>query len=196
MRKKSIKKSVNAFKASCDAIEAFVAELESKGLADQSVSWGYDYAIIRLYREFESLILDCIVASINNDTATLSATTGVKFPKHLTDEVCEYIVIGDGYFDFRGRDGLIKTLKRFVPDAHFLITVTKNAKYRNCLEKLSALRNYAAHESAQAKGRVLETVNQKRIGAGGAWLKTQGRLEAITDDLRSFASELEKGAPY
>jgi hypothetical protein len=180
MRKKSIKKSVDDFQASCDAIDAFVMELEAKGLAAQSVTWGYDYAIIRLYREFESLILDCIVASINNDTATLSATTGVKFPKHLTDEVCEYIVVGDGYFDFRGRDGLIKTLKRFVPDTHFLVTVTKNDKYRDSLEKLSALRNYAAHESAQAKVRVLETVSQERIGSAGAWLKSLGRLGHVS----------------
>ncbi len=196
MRKKSIRRSVDDFQACCDAIDAFVAELETKGLGDQSLSWGYDYAIIRLYREFESLMLDCIVASINNDTATLSTTTGITFPKHLTDEVCEYIVIGDGYFDFRGRAGLIQMLKRFVPDAHFLIIVTKNPRYRDCLEKLSALRNYAAHESAQAKRRVLESVNQRRIGSAGAWLKTQGRLKAMTDDLRSFASELKVNARY
>jgi hypothetical protein len=140
-------------------------------------------------------VLDCIVATINNDTATLSATTGIKFPKHLTDEVCEYIVVGDGYFDFRGRDGLIKTFKRFVSDDHFLITVTKNQKYKHSLEKLSALRNYAAHESAQAKGSVLKTVNHERIGSAGAWLKTQKRLKVIIDDLRSLASDLGRSAP-
>src|SRR5262249_31116573 len=118
------------------------------------------------------------------------------FPKHLTDEVCEYIVIGDGYFDFRGRDGLIKTVMRFVPDTHFLVIAVKNAKYRNSLEKLGVLRNYAAHESAQAKTRVLKIVNQERVGSAGAWLKRQGRFKLIVDDLRLLASELKRGAPY
>jgi hypothetical protein len=30
--------------------------------------------------------------------------------------------------------------------------------------------------------------NQKRIGSTGAWLKTQGRLKAMTDDLRLLES--------
>jgi len=47
----------------------------------------HEYAVIRLYREFESLILQGLVGAINNDTSTLSATSGVQFPKHLTDEV-------------------------------------------------------------------------------------------------------------
>lgn len=31
---------------------------------------------------------------INDDTTTISEVSGVDFPKHLTDEVCEYLVLG------------------------------------------------------------------------------------------------------
>jgi hypothetical protein len=141
-------------------------------------------------------MLDCVVAGINNDTKTLSATTGIKFPKHLSDEVCEYIVVGDGYFDFKGRDGLIKTLRRFVPDAHFSVAAVKDARYKSSIEKLSPLRNFAAHSSTQAKVRALNAVNQKKIGSAGAWLKVQGRFDKILADLRALASDLRKNAPF
>jgi cupin superfamily acireductone dioxygenase involved in methionine salvage len=196
MKKKSIKKSIEDFEAACDEIVDFVIEAQDKSMSDQSISWTYDYAIIRLYREFESLILDAIVASINNDTATISSTTGVNFPKHLTDEVCEYLVTGDQYFDFKGRDGLIRTLKRFVPEDHYLCLIVKNAKHKQSLERLSALRNFAAHNSAQAKSRALKVVDQDRLGSAGSWLKIQNRFHLLVRDLKLLTHELQAAAPY
>ena len=94
-------------------------EKNLSSFSDAHITWAHDYGIIRLYREFEDMILNCLVAAINSDTQQLSNTTGIDFPKHITDEVCEFIIVGDGYFDFRGRDGLIKTLKRYLPDNHY-----------------------------------------------------------------------------
>ena len=68
-------------------------------------------------------MLDTLVGALNNDTSTLSTRTGFSFPKHLTDEVCRFLVTGRGYFDFKGRDGLIKTLKQYLPDDHYLVEV-------------------------------------------------------------------------
>lgn len=120
-KKKSIKGSANEFKAEADKILAFLTA--SAGLGDEHVSWCHDLAIIRLYRAFESLMLDTLVGALNNDTSTLSTRTGFPFPKHLTDEVCRFLVTGRGYFDFKGRDGLIKTLKQYLPDDHYLVEV-------------------------------------------------------------------------
>ena len=104
-KKKSIKGSANEFKAEADKILSFLTA--SAGLGDEHVSWCHDLAIIRFYRAFESLMLDALVGALNNDTSTLSTRTGFSFPKHLTDEVCRFLVTGRGYFDFKGRDGLI-----------------------------------------------------------------------------------------
>ena len=171
MRKKSIKKAAEAFSAAVDDTLSFIDELEQKTVSAKARSWAYEYAIIRLYRDFETLMLESIVAGINNDTSVLSSKTGIKFPKHLTDEVCEYIVTGDGYFDFRGRDGLIKTLKSFLADNHFLVVAVKDTKYKDALERLSALRNYAAHDSPQSKEAAKRAVDQDRISSAGSWLK-------------------------
>ena len=160
------------------------------------MSWAYEYAILRLFREFERLMLNAIVGAINNDTATLAKRTGIRFPKHLTDEVCEFLIIGKGYFDFKGRDGLIKIMKDFVPDDHYLVTALKKNEYEPSLTQLFALRNYAAHDSAVAKRRAKEAVGKERMPDAGSWLKKQNRLKTIIDRRKELADEIHAGAPF
>lgn len=163
-RKKSVKSSAQWFRAKADELVAFCTAT-AEHVSEEQESWIYDYGIIRLYREFELLMLEGIIGAINNDTATLSDTVGIPFPKHLTDEVCEYLVLGSGYFDFKGRDGLIKQLKRFVPDAHYLLTCVKKPGYRDSLERLTTLRNYAAHTTA-----ISRSAMRSALSASIAWV--------------------------
>ena len=196
MRKKSGRRASAVFKKRVEDIDAFLDQENLSSFSDAHVTWVHDYAIIRLYREFEDMILNCLVAAINSDTQQLAHATGVKFPKHLTDEVCEYIIVKDGYFDLRGRDGLIKTLKMYLPADHYLVTVVKNNAYRGALEKLSALRNLAAHDSKPAKRRALKAIEGQRLASSGAWLKKQNRFGQISASLRRLADEVHAQAPY
>ena len=194
-RKKSVKKAAQDFATEADALVAFLASA-SQGQTDEHVSWLHDYAIIRLYREFESLMLSALVGAVNNDTSTISATSGIRFPKHLTDEVCEYLITHGGYFDFKGRSGLIKLIKRFVPSNHYVLNAVKKTKYRTALERLSALRNFAAHESVQSKAAALSAIGAKRVGSAGSWLKRNTRFEDIATSLKDLAADIEADAPY
>ena len=194
MRKKSIKKAGEILSSDIGEILKFVTETLS--LTEQSQSWAYDYAIIRLYRSFEDFILSCLVSAINNDTSQLSFAADIEFPKHLTDEVCEYIIVGKGYFDFKGRDGLIQTIKRYVPENHYLVTEIKKPEYTQALERLSALRNYAAHDSKPSKKRALTSIGAARISSSGAWLKKQERFEKIAKKLGVLATKVADSAPY
>ena len=194
LRKKSIVKSAQDFQDAADDIVEFASSIESE--SDEYISWVHDYAVIRLYREFESFILDCLVGAINNDTTVLTETTRGEFPKHLTDEVCEFVITGSGYFDFKGRDGLIKTLKKYVPADHYLLDVIKKPKHRPYIEKLCALRNFAAHNSDVAQKAVLVALDAERIGSASSWLKRQTRLKDIADGLNALAVEVKAAAPY
>ena len=156
----------------------------------------YDLAIIRVYREFEDLMLSCLVALINSDSTTFSGHKKRDFPTHMNVEVCEYLICGDGYFDFAGRSGLINTIKKIVPADHWLPTVVKDAAYTDALDKLSSLRNFAAHDSAVSKKRALEAINQKGMSSSGAWLKRQNRLTAICTSLKGMAQQIEAEAAY
>lgn len=197
MRKKSIKKSAEVFQTNVDEILAFTVRAKSaSALTDMDDSWCYDLAIIRVYREFEDLMLSCLVALINSDSSTFSSLKKRKFPDHMNVEVCEYLITGDTYFDFAGRSGLISTIKKVVPTTHWLPTIVKDAAYKDALNRLSALRNFAAHDSEVSKQRALEATGQNRISSSGAWLKKQNRLVTLCDSLKAMAVKIEAAAPY
>jgi hypothetical protein len=193
-KKKSIKLAAKRFVSRIEEIEKFFAN--TVALQDEYNEWCADYAVILLYREFEGLMLKTIVGAVNIDTETLFESSGVKFPKHLSEDVCTYLVIGTGYFDFKGRDGLLKTIRKFVPKTHYLYTTVKNAKYKDALEQLSALRNYAAHDSEGAKRAVLLATKAAKIGSAGAWLRVGGRFEDIASSLKKLAGRIKKEAPF
>ncbi len=195
-RKKSGKKAAGKFKDALARIEAFTREIDNANLGDQAVSWAYEAALIKSTVAFEHLMLDCIVTAINNDTATIAAQTGIAFPKHLTDEVCGYLVTGGGFFDFKGRDGLIKTIKGYVPAGHWLLEAVKQAQHKQTLDRMIALRNFAAHDSPASKRKALDTIGQRRVGGAGSWIKCQHRFSDMTTALTKLANEIEMRAPF
>jgi hypothetical protein len=195
-RKKSVRKWARTFQSGVDAIMQFISPATLQHLTDAQQSWAHEYAVIRLYQQFELMMLDALTGAINNDTAVVSSTVGVTLPKHLTDEVCSFLITGTGYFDFKGRAGLINTLKKFVPDSHYLVTAVKKDKYKDALERLWALRNFASHSSPQAKKSALNAVRLKRMSSVGSWLKRQQRCKNLAESLKNLACEIEAGAPY
>ena len=200
MRKSNPKKAAEDFISNINEIKEFVGSESCKKLTQKHQTWAYEYAVIRLYREFEVMILNSLIAAININTSELSKSTSVKFPKHLTREVCEYIIVGDGYFDFRGRDGLIKVLLKFVQKNHYLVKIVKKGKYKISLNRLSAFRNFAAHDSRSSKEKALKAAGEndhslQRMASPGTWLKTQNRFGALCDTLKQLAEEIRDNAP-
>lgn len=194
-RKKSVALCAQQFRTDTRNIRVFCTQAE-KGLRARHISLIYDAAIIKLYAAFERMILGALVGAINNDTSTVSTTTQIAFPKHLTDEVCEYIITGGGYFDFRGRSGLIQEIRKYVPNGHYLLVTVRCPTYKQSLEQLCALRNFAAHESPVSKKHALNAIDQKRMGAAGSWLKRQNRFRTIANDLRDLSKDIEASAPH
>lgn len=194
-RKKSVKKAADWFITEIEKVREFIQSVSFANSPDTFQSWAHDFALIRLYRSFQVLMLEALVGAINNDTATLSSRLGVTFPKHLTDEVCEYLITGGGYFDFRGYSGLIQTIKDFVSKDHYLATTIP--KHKEVIEALSGLRNFAAHDSPQAKKSALAATELERMRDSGSWLKRQNRLEEkILTKLDRLAQDIRDAAPY
>jgi hypothetical protein len=193
-KKKSIKLAADAFVDNVEEIQGFFHGTE--GLNEAYKEWCADYAIIRLYLEFEVLMLKTLVGAVNSDTQTISESTGIKFPKHLSEDVCKYVVVGTGYFDFKGRDGLLRTLRKFVPKTHYLYKIIKSSKYKNALEQLSALRNYAAHRSKQAKKAALLATGSAKIGSAGSWLRVGNRFDTLFSSFTDLSKKIKKQAPF
>ena len=193
-RKKSVKLSAKRFIEAVDRIQEFFDK--TSGLQEEIHSWCTEYAVIRLYTEFEVMMLSALVGAINNDTATLSQTIGFDFPRHLSQDVCTYMIVGTGYFDFKGRDGLIQIVKQYVPDTHYLVAIVKDPDYKDSLEQLSALRNLAAHLSNKAKKAAVKAIGGEKIGSAGKWLRRQERFKSLCDSLKKLARDVDRKAPY
>ena len=195
-RKKSVKRAAQNFLSDLQQIRSLIETVRGKGLAERDLPWVYDYAIIRLHSSFERLITETIVGAVNNDTSTLAARTGVRFPKHLTDEVCEFLVTGGRFLDFKGRNGLIQAVKEYVPDSHYLVEVTKNKEFGTALDHLTALRNFAAHKSKFAKRAALKALGIRKLSSSGDWLRRQNRFEELANKIERIAKSIEEAAPY
>ena len=208
MNKKSIKLLAENFSENVDEILEFTQRVKkvtipknqaemTAFLKEEDEDRCFDIAIISLYQEFENLIFECLVALINNDSSTFSKHKGLEFPRHMKVEICEYLICGDGYFDFKGRGGLIKKIREFVPDNHCLVRIVKSENYKSELNKLVALRNFAAHKSSVSKKQALKYTEQTRMSStSGAWLKIQesgcpeNRFTKICKSLQRMASEI------
>jgi hypothetical protein len=106
-RRVSIRTLADRFLDEINRVLAFIG-VTSEVASDEQVSWIHDYAIIRLYSEFEHLVLSVITGALNNAPEVASEKLGISLPRHLSADVCEFLITGTGYFDFKGRDGLIK----------------------------------------------------------------------------------------
>jgi len=199
-RKASVKSAADRFIDSVDVISKWLNDNTSK-LKDKEKYWHFDLAIIKLYSEFAEFMLKLLIAAINNDPKTFAAHKNVKFPSKIPYDVSKYLVTGDLYFDFKGRDGLIKKMNVFLPDNSPFIQAVKENKYKDSLEKLSAFRNWAAHDSEIAKSCALKLIKKSSgYQFAGSYLsaktKTGNRLTDIGDNLKELAETIKKIAKH
>lgn len=193
VNKKSGRLAVYRFRQEVSRIRQFIQAIRAAGLPKVWLYWSYDYAVIQLNSAFERLITVALIAAINNDTTTISERTGIRFPPHLTDEICEYLVTGGGFLDMRGREGMIRTLKELVPANHYLVQIVKNPQYTQALERLVALRNLAAHGSKVSKMAARRAVGM-RLLSSGAWLSRGSRFDDIASKLEALATDIRAQA--
>ncbi|WP_206922517.1 hypothetical protein [Alicyclobacillus suci] len=191
-RKKDIRLWATRFQDDLAELLDFVSTM-GRGASDKHKTLIYDAAIIRLYRHFEEFMLNVLVALVNKDNRVFCAEAGVDFPKHLTDEVCEYLITritGGKYFDFHGRSSLLDLFYKCAGKGHTITLIIKDPMYQTTLDQLTALRNFAAHGSKQSKLAALRVTSQKNMSSSGAWLKTAGRFDALVANLRQLAETI------
>jgi len=211
-RKKSGKRAATTFLGTTQRLRDYVEEVDGSQLTDQATTWAYEAALMKTSVAFERLMLDCLIAALNSDTEPFSTATGITFPKHLTEKVCEFLITGGRYFDFRGKDGLVDHTKKVTGTSHYLHTAVTHPKYHHTLELLISLRNYAAHESPQSRKKAkreiaayhlskkkptdAELAKANAPGSAGSWIKRQERFDDLLNNLDSLAKEIHAGAPY
>jgi hypothetical protein len=189
-RKKSVKKAAGKFQESVDEILEFFDG--TKALQENLANWCAEYAVIKLYCDFENFMLNALIGAVNADVSRFAEFTGFRFPKHMSEDVCTYMIVGTGYFDFKGRDGLLQIARRYVRDDHYLFATLKDKKHKEALEQLCALRNFSSHRSEKAKAAAMVATRAERMKSAGEWLRKQTRFVDLCNSLRKLARRIEK----
>jgi hypothetical protein len=216
-KKKSGRLAADEFRKSTAALRVFVAEVDGAGLSSTATNVAYDAGLIKTSVAFEKLMLECLIVAVNSDSGPLSKSTGITFPKHMTVSHCEYLITAGGYFDFKGRGALLKDMQKYTGKPHWLYDVVSDDRYYHSLELLLALRNFAAHESPQAKKKMKREIFCQRHKvkdpngthalkaafatayaptSAGLWVKKQQRFDALLDDLDHMAGRIHAAAPF
>ncbi|ATM24583.1 hypothetical protein SMD44_p10084 (plasmid) [Streptomyces alboflavus] len=215
-RKKSGRYAAEQFRVVMDELSGYACEIDASPLSPGARDWAFDAALIKVAVAFEKLMLECLIVALNNDSSAFSKNTGIAFPKHITQDHCEYLITGGGYFDYSGRSGLLKDIKRFTSGSgHWLHDAVAGEAYYHHLELLLALRNFAAHESPQAKKKMKAAIycwnhqvkdlksaphaaqfaKAYAPSSAGSWVRRQGRFTSLLNGLSDLADTVETTAP-
>ena len=191
----SIKTVAKKFSSQLDTISDFVQEHRGTGNG-VFVFYIYDYAIIKIFKDFEELLLDTIVGLINQEAPYTASATGHKGTKSLKKRDAENLFIGNKYFSFKGQNGLLKQIKTFFPANHWFINILSDIKYNQTFDILIPLRNFAAHSSKIAKKNAVKAVGLQQLGYSGKWLKVDNRFGNIVNDLKDIATRINTQAKF
>lgn len=194
--KKSYRKVIQTFLKELDDQEGFIDRAREAGLRGRPLTLVYEMSLIKLVSAVELLVLDSLVTAINREPAAVGRRAGVRVPHHLTDDMCEYLIVRNKYFGFSDSGDLLGRVKEFLPSDHWLVQALKASIHKDSFDRMTALRHYAAHGSPYSRKKAKERVGAKRLSTAGAWYASERRYVALVRSLRHLGQELEAAAPF
>jgi hypothetical protein len=144
-----------------------------------------------LYRYFERFNLRVMISCLNHDHKHVQERYSISLGKHINDDVCEFLITKGGFFDFKGREGLLRVYGECIGKDHAVTNVIRDGTYKVAIEQLCAIRNYAAHNSEQSKNAAKKAFAVKSISSAGECLKQKRRLDSIIVSLVALANEVK-----
>lgn len=159
----SIKAVANRFLGECDSLSDYLRHQNSH-CSGKFLSYAYDFAIIKLFKDFEELLLGTVTGVINNEAPYIQDGHGGFRKKSIVKAQAETIFLGGRYFSFKGTGGLLHDIRTTVPLNHRLVTILSDTSYNHTFSVLIPLRNFAAHSSKNAKIRAIAAVGLSQLG--------------------------------
>jgi len=152
MRKADLRKNHQEFlQILTDDVEVLVRLLSA-----QRVVWARDKreigesVLLRLCAHWESFVEKEMVDCTNIDCSRLAEQVGVRLPKHLTLAMCEAILTGGRYLNWRSTGELKGLAKRVLPDNVNPFAKITAATQRK-IDEIYVIRNYISHQSKASR---------------------------------------------
>ena len=111
--------------------------------------------VVRICAIWEAFVEEEMIDCLNIDCNQCKEELQLRLPKHMTKDLCEAILVGSGYLNFRHVDDIKKLAKQMLPDGvnpFKLIRANPTAKRIN---EFYTMRNYLSHYSGKSR-RVLQ----------------------------------------
>lgn len=153
MRKADLKKNHDSFDGALARYRSFMQRVVDAQRVIKTKTEKQDVAesiLLRLCAHWERFVDEHLVDCVNCDHSQLNEFLGVTIPRHPSRDVCQAVLYGSGYKDFRSFGDLKGFTKKVLPDDSnpFLKVSSAHAEK---IDEVLKIRNYIAHYSAAAR---------------------------------------------
>jgi hypothetical protein len=153
MRKSDLKKNHAPFDEAVARYRAFMEKVVNAQRVIGTAQEKRDLAesvLLRLCANWEYFMDEHLIDCINCEPSVLSKFFGVTIPDHPGKQLCQALLMGDSYRDFRSFGDLKGFSKRILPESGnpFLAISTAHSEK---VDEVYKIRNYLSHYSGKAQ---------------------------------------------
>lgn len=152
MRKADLKKNHDEFE---DDMRWYIDFLSRMLVAQRVVQYEdkieiLESLVIRLCALWEAFVEGEMIDCLNIDSSRCREELKLRLPNHLSRDLCEAILIGHGYLDFRSVSDIKGFAKRVLPEDVNPFKLIKPAAGKR-IDELYIMRNYLSHYSSKSR---------------------------------------------
>ncbi len=152
MRKANLRKNHEKFDEALVRYRTFMAKIVAAQRVISTAAEKRDMAesiSLRICAHWESFIDEHLADCVNCDATQLTEFFGVSMPPNPSKALCQALIFGDKYRDFRSFSELKRFTKDILPDGSnpFLAISAAHAKR---IDEVYKIRNYLSHYSAKS----------------------------------------------
>jgi len=107
--------------------------------------------VIRLCAIWEAFVDDEMIACLNIDSSKCKEELQLRLPKHLSKDLCEAILVGHGYMDFKSVGDIRNFAGRVLPDDVNPFKKIRTNPTAKRIDELYVMRNYLSHYSSKSR---------------------------------------------
>jgi hypothetical protein len=152
MRKADLRKNHRSFDEAITRYRTFLLKILRAQRVVSTAAEKRDLAestLLRICAHWERFVDEHLVDCVNVDHSGLNDYFELRIPPNPSRDLCQALVIGIGYTDFRSYGDLKGFTKRLLPQAsNPFLAVTK--AHADKLDEAYAIRNYLSHYSAKS----------------------------------------------
>jgi hypothetical protein len=107
--------------------------------------------VIRLCAIWEVFVGDEMIACLNIDSSKCKEELQLRLPKHLSKDLCEAILVGHGYMDFKSVGDIKSFARKVLPDDVNPFNFIRTNPTAKRIDELYIMRNYLSHYSSKSR---------------------------------------------